>query len=40
MFALGDRPKVVFDFAVGNGLIVEINLIADVDKADAFDLRY
>ena len=29
--------KVVFDFVVGNGLIVEINLIA---KADWFDLEY
>jgi hypothetical protein len=37
VFALGDRPKVVFDFAIGNGLIVEINLIA---KTDSFDLDY
>jgi len=27
VFALGDRPKVVFDIVVGNGLIVEINLM-------------
>jgi hypothetical protein len=31
LFALGDRSQVVFDFVVGNGLIVEIDLIGDVE---------
>jgi hypothetical protein len=40
VFALGDRPKVVVDFVVENGLVVETNLIADVNKTDAFDLQH
>jgi RNA polymerase sigma-70 factor (ECF subfamily) len=40
VFALGDRPQVVFDFVVQSGRIVEINLIADINRIDAFDLQY
>jgi RNA polymerase sigma-70 factor (ECF subfamily) len=40
VFALGGQPKVVFEFVVENGLIVEINLIADATKINAFELQY
>jgi RNA polymerase sigma-70 factor, ECF subfamily len=40
VFVLGGRPQVIFDFVVEYGRIVEINLIADANKINAFDLQY
>jgi hypothetical protein len=40
VFAPGGKPLVVFDFVVDHGRIVEINLIADASKINAFELHY
>jgi hypothetical protein len=40
VFAPGGKPLVVFDFVVDHGRIVEINLIADANKINAFELHY
>jgi RNA polymerase sigma-70 factor (ECF subfamily) len=39
VFAPGGQPRVVFDFTVENGRIVEINLIADAASIKELDLE-
>jgi RNA polymerase sigma-70 factor (ECF subfamily) len=37
---LGGRPRMVFDFVVGDGRIAEISLIADIRNVEALDLEF
>ena len=38
MWAVGGQPRVVFDFQIARGKIVEIDLIADPARLDRVDL--
>jgi RNA polymerase sigma-70 factor (ECF subfamily) len=40
VFAPGGQPRVVVDFVLENGRIVEINMIADAERIAALDLEF
>ena len=40
VFAPGGQPRVVVDFVLENGRIVEINMIADAERLAALDLEF
>lgn len=38
MWAPGGRPRVVFDFTIKGGKIVEIEMVADTERLGGLDL--